>query len=489
MPQKSELLFALENVTLRLRDRHVYPGTTWRIHRGEHWAIIGENGSGKSTLARALTGETPVVAGRTLRSGSNGREFGPSPVRIRSVSPESYRSIMGGELRRDFARYAAGTPDNIGLANEILRLDPLNTIQSRIVEAFGLFPLLERPARYLSTGEIKRLLLARALGESADLLVLDEPFDGLDPAARRELTAALGALSRGGTTIVLIAHRIDELIPEIEFVLRVADCRIVDSGAREAVLGRTADFAPDAKRHVLPGSISTTGNRLPASASSHASVPLIEFRNVTVQYGEITVFENLTWAMRKGENWCITGPNGSGKTTILDLIYGENVQSYSNDVRIFGARRGDGESVWEIKARLGIVTPKLQVRYDKRLSVADVITSGLFDSIGLYNRPTDRQLRDTRAAAATFRIDHLLDRRYDLCSAGERTLVLIARALIKKPCIAILDEPCQGLDPANRARVLEAIDAIGNSRDTDLLYVSHHTDEIPECITHTLKLG
>ena len=193
--------------------------------------------------------------------------------------------------------------------------------------------------------------------------------------------------------------------------------------------------------------------------------------------------------MRRGENWCILGPNGSGKTTLLNLIYAEHPQAYANDVRVFGNRRGDGESIWALRRRLGIVTPHLQSRYEKRLDTLEVIVSGFFDSIGLFRRPSATQMEAAKATASAFGIGQLLGRPFDQLSSGERMLVLIARAMVKAPDLLILDEPCQGLDPTSRRRVLEAADVAAGPTDRGMIYVSHHDDEIPRSVTRTLRLG
>ncbi len=456
-------------MTLRLRDRHVFHDTTWRIRRGEHWAVVGPNGSGKTTLVRVLTGHTPVVAGRVQRC--------QGELRVGYVSPELYRGLMTAELARDHSRYAAGRPDGVALAGSLLPR-PQGRQAGRIVDALAVTPLLDRPLRHLSSGETKRILLARALGTPADLLVLDEPYDGLDAAGRHAFDAALSALVDGGPTVVLISHRPEEVPPAFRRALLVSECRVVAAGDRECVLTRA--FARAATECSAPA----TRRRTAVPSGS----PVVQLRNVTVGYDGVTVLDRLSWTMHAGENWCILGPNGSGKTTLLDLIYGDNQQAYANDVTVLGRRRGDGRSLWELRRPMGIVTPRLQTRFRRPLPVQEVIAGGLFDSIGLFRRPSEEDWKEVSETALRLGLEEFLPRRFDLLSAGERMLVLIARALVKRPALLILDEPCQGLDTQNRRRVLDTVDAAGSGRGTDLLYVTHHEDEIPGCMTHTLRL-
>jgi molybdate transport system ATP-binding protein len=220
----------------------------------------------------------------------------------------------------------------------------------------------------------------------------------------------------------------------------------------------------------------------------HAN-PIIKFRDVTVRYGETVALNSVDWTVQGGENWAILGPNGSGKTTLISLVYADNLQAYANDIWLFGKKRGSGESIWEIKERVGLVSPHLQAGYSLIMRVFDVVVSGFFDSTGLYREPTGEQKSAAAEWIDRLGITDLQDRTFSRLSYGERRLVIIVRALVKSPDILALDEPCQGLDPVNRKRVLSMVDKVGISTPTQILYVTHHSDEIPRCITNTLRLG
>jgi molybdate transport system ATP-binding protein len=212
-------------------------------------------------------------------------------------------------------------------------------------------------------------------------------------------------------------------------------------------------------------------------------------KDVTVRYDHVTVLESLNWTVRQGENWAVVGPNGAGKSTLLNLITGDNLQAYANEIYLFGKRRGSGESLWEIKERIGVVSAELQVRYRKDLTAFDVVASGLFDSVGLYRRLAAGQSRRVRETMQRLGLSSLAARNYHQLSYGERRMVLIARALVKSPPLLILDEPCQGLDRANRALILAVIDRIGQKGRTSLIYVTHHEKEIPPSVHHILRLN
>jgi molybdate transport system ATP-binding protein len=211
--------------------------------------------------------------------------------------------------------------------------------------------------------------------------------------------------------------------------------------------------------------------------------------SVSVIYGRRKILDRFDWQVNRGENWLVCGPNGSGKTTLLNLICGDHPQAYANDIWLFGRRRGSGESIWEIKSRIGMMSPEFVLRYRKIMSGRDVLLSGFFDSVGLFRTASTHQAAAAEGWAARLGIERLLAAPFARMSNGERRLVLVARAMVKTPDLLILDEPCQGLDTGNRRRVLDLINAIAKTGATQLIYVTHRWDEYPSVITHRLRLG
>jgi molybdate transport system ATP-binding protein len=211
-------------------------------------------------------------------------------------------------------------------------------------------------------------------------------------------------------------------------------------------------------------------------------------KDVNISYNGVKVLRHIDWTVKKGEHWALLGPNGSGKTTLLSLILGDNPQAYANDINLFGRRKGSGESIWDIKKRIGLVSPELHLHYPRQFSCLDVVCSGFFDSAGLYRRCTDKQ----RGAALEW-MDHmglspLAGARFGECSDGAQRMVLVARAMVKHPELLVLDEPCQGLDDRNRHRIVNRVEAIGKHFDTVVIFVTHDPDELPGIVTHVLNL-
>jgi molybdate transport system ATP-binding protein len=210
-------------------------------------------------------------------------------------------------------------------------------------------------------------------------------------------------------------------------------------------------------------------------------------KDTTVKYGDFVALDRFNWTMKQGENWAILGPNGSGKSTILRLILGENLQGYANQVTLFGRKKGTGETLWEIKKRIGVVSSELQIQYRKKMSAYDVIASGFYDSIGLYQYPTQEQEVVVDGWIELLSIGDIAREPFHRLSYGQKRMILLARAMVKPPLLLILDEPCHGLDLLNRRRILNIAEMIGETK-TNILFVTNHKDEILNCITHVIRL-
>lgn len=425
-----------------------------------------------------MAGRLPVVQGR-IRYHFSPR---PAPADLGYLSFELGQRLMAQEAKADQSRCFSG---QIHQQTRVCQL--LSAVSAGkngdspegLARQLKIAHLLDRPFRSLSTGEFRQVLLGRALMGRPRLLVLDEPFDGLDGSARDHLARTVSRLARRGVQLILITHRATELLPLISHVLKVENCRVTAQGPRETVVLKGGDSR---------GKDRLSGPEAPASKPvSPSSPPCIVMKDIRVAYGDHPVIRGLDWTVRPGEHWAITGPNGAGKSTLLGLVAGDHPQAYANDIRLFGRKRGSGESIGEIKAHIGVVSAGLQMGYHKSISVFDAVLSGFFDSIGLYRQAADWQKRAASQWLRRLGLAELADCRFDRLSYGQRRMVLIGRALVKSPRILILDEPCQGLDPENRRQVLDRIDQIGASGSAQLLYVTHHPTEIPACITHHLR--
>lgn len=476
-------IFTLINAGFRVGGHHFLEDTRWQVNEGENWAVIGPNGAGKTTLMRALMGQVPVVNGKLIR---NHPMAAPKAIGYVSFTLEQQR--IDQDRKRDEARYFSGREDDLLRGRDVIsgsryHRDSMSKKRlAGIIETLDVEHLMNREVRRLSTGELRRVFIARALTRSDGLLILDEPFEGIDSRHRQQLAILLDQVIQKGYQIIMVSHRIDEIPQKVSLIIAIKDGRVVQKGARKEILTPSfldtlyrpndgAQFPARQKRLLLP--------------HHH---PIIDIRHATVRYGNTTIFSDLSWRVNRGEHWSINGPNGSGKTTLLGLITGDHLQAYANEIYLWGKRRGTGESIWEIKNRFGVVSAELQRRYRKRIPTLNVIRSGFFDHIGLYRTCTSNQKALADEWIRRLRLQHLVERRFDQLSFGERKMVLIARAMVKTPEVLILDEPCQGLDRANRRMVLSLVNRIGQTSDTQIIFVTHRPEEVPACTTHHFKM-
>jgi molybdate transport system ATP-binding protein len=467
----------LENVTAVIAGSTRLEGISFSMEAGQHWAIVGANGSGKSAFGRLLCNELEVVSG-SFRT----------PQRTGYVSFEKVNEILEQERYNDDSDFLDYIDPGTLAADLILGGDCAGRADlERLAAELGFTGILERGIKFLSTGELRKVLICKAVLQDPELLVLDEPFDGLDLNSCAVLRTLIGDCAARGITIVLLLNRFSEILPEISHVAYLRECRIFVSGRKEELLNSEALLRYHAFHYTLPDQLpevdrSCSNEPLPAGA------PLIEMREVVVRYGEKYILNRLNWTVRPGEHWKITGPNGAGKSTLLSLVSGDNPQVYANDVTIFGMKRGSGESVWDIKKRIGLVSTSFQQEYRVGVTAKVAVISGFFDSIGVYGGYTKQQQEIADQWLHLLHLEKQGEAPLRSLSYGEQRLVLLARAMVKQPDLLILDEPCQGLDDVNREMVLKLVDHLGRTGKTQILYVTHHPEDEIACISNSMQL-
>jgi molybdate transport system ATP-binding protein len=500
-PTNAPPLVSFRDIAIRSGERLLFPSTNWDIYLGEHWAIVGPNGSGKSLLAAALAGSVPVAQGTLTHRLAEGvvdaHDLGSRYARrghVVLVSHAEERALAtrhaGFHQARWNASVSEGGPsvDNLLTRHSVEAINPFEVLpepgpeaevafEQRRREVIGLFrlsPLLNRRVKQLSHGETRKLLLARAVLRGPRLLVLDDPLGGLDVAFRPELGDILHQLARGGIALVMTTAREEEIPACITHLLHVDDCRIV--AFRRHTVG-AAKPSPDKQpaRPLVP-------------AASPSAEAIVELCAVTVRYGDAVILDNVSLTVRRGEHWALLGPNGAGKSTLLSLLLADNPQAYANDVCLFGRRRGSGESIWDIKARIGWVAPELLAHYPASWPCLDVVLSGLHASLGLFQDCAAEAIARSHKVLSALGLDNLAARPLQELSLGTQRLVLLARALVGNPELLILDEPCQGLDVCHAQRVTAAVTAVASTGRASIIYVTHHEEEIPACITGILRL-
>lgn len=464
-----------DNLSIGFGEHFSLQDIHWRLEDHQHWVLLGANGAGKSALAAVLSGEGDIIRGSIQHL----------PKKVGVVSFEAQSALIDAERKLDDADIldviSEGTP-----AQDILSEGCKNPVlREHLIQAMSLQSILKRSFRKLSTGETRKVLIIKALCCDPELLVLDEPFEGLDAASSKALSEILNSLC-DSVPMVFVLNRFDE-IPAFTTHLGY-----MESGQ----LLHQVDRADDAKLQELEQLLHLKNSdihlpqtdpaiRLPKLNPEH---PLVQMRQLKISYGDNTVFEGLDWTIKAGEHWQVTGPNGSGKTCLLNLITGDHPQCYVNDIFVFGMQRGNGESIWQIKQFIGYVSSALQWEYRVSASVREVILSGFFDSIGVYQKASDQQHKIANTWLELLGMEERANASFNQLSFGDRRLVLIARAMVKRPPLLILDEPCLGLDDLNRQLVLALIEKICSGYSTTVLYVNHHASDKISGIEHHLAL-
>ncbi|MEG4686575.1 molybdate ABC transporter ATP-binding protein ModF [Enterobacter cloacae] len=465
--------------TFRLSDTRTLTIADLTIRAGESWAFVGTNGSGKSALARALAGELPLLKG----------ECRGDFTRLTRLSFEQLQKLVSDEWQRNNTDLLSPGEEDTGRTTaEIIQdevKDPARC--QRLAERFGITALLNRRFKYLSTGETRKTLLCQALMSEPELLILDEPFDGLDVQSRAQLASLLESLNQQGYTLVLVLNRFDEIPDFIQHAGVLADCNLTETGEKTALL-KQALIAQLAHSEQLDGITLPEPDAPSARHALDPDQPRIVLRDGRVSYDDRPILNRLSWTVNPGEHWQIVGPNGAGKSTLLSLITGDHPQGYSNDLTLFGRRRGSGETIWDIKKHIGYVSSSLHLDYRVSTTVRNAILSGYFDSIGIYQAVSDKQHKLAQQWLDILGMDNrVADAPFHSLSWGQQRLALIVRALVKHPTLLILDEPLQGLDPLNRQLIRRFVDVLISEGETQLLFVSHHAEDAPSCITHRLE--
>lgn len=469
-------MLQIQRAQYKISDYKVFTIDALTINSGDSWAFIGRNGSGKSTLACVLAQSQPLLGGTA------NTQF----KRVAHLSFEQLQKIIDDDWKRNNSDMLSEGEDDTGLTTAQLIQEEVKDPEkcAKWAKQFGIAHLLAQRFKYLSTGETRKALLCRMLMQDPDLLILDEPFDGLDVNARGQLSQLLSALSKQGMTIVLVLNRFNEIPDFIESIGVLVECALVKVGEKSHLLeDQTIKQLTEMenRQHVqLP-----MPDEAPAKLDD--ATPRVILNHGYIQYNDKPIINDLSWQVNAKEHWQIVGPNGAGKSTLLSLITGDHPQGYSNDLTLFGRKRGSGETIWDIKKHIGYVSSSFHLDYRVSASVKNVLISGYFDSIGIYSATSDKQNSLAMQWLTLLGLEVYANQPFQSLSWGQQRLLLIARALVKHPTVLILDEPLQGLDQLNRELVKRWIDLLIREGHTQLLFVSHHAEDAPDCITHRLS--
>ncbi len=446
-------LFAFDRATIAHHGVPVVRDLSWIVHNDEAWAVVGPGGCGKTTLLETIAGKHRVVAGT----------FTPPPAArlvpfretSRLFSPERFYY----QQRFDFADAA-----ECHTVREYLLNGQPGTEVEAVAERLRVGSLLDVAMLKLSNGQTRRVRLARGLLARTPLLLLDDPFSGLDATGRAEFAELLAEVVRDGQRLLLAA--------------------------------RAEDVPPWMRVLELPGVVQAPGlPRVEDEREPHTrwhargegqKAEIIDLRSVSVRHSGKTLLDDITWTVPEGERWAVLGPNGAGKTTLLSLICGDHPQAFANHVKVFGRQRGE-ETLWELKRRIGLVSPELHACFPPAHTALSAAVTGFAGHLTVGPH-TPAQADSVRRLFELFGLSDFAARPWRTLSAGTQRAILVVRALAPTPPLVVLDEPFQGMD-ADRVRVLRSwLDEHLTPLQT-LLMVTHRSEELPASVTHRLTLA
>ncbi len=452
----------------------------WNINKGEQWAIVGANGSGKSLLANMIQGR---IALRDLDGEIKYNFNEPLFEAIRTIAFKDIYTMVDGTTAYYQQRWHSQDAEGVVTVKEILQpIAPLSEIE-QLFEMLNLTDILDKSIIFLSSGELRKFLLIKVMLTHPKLLIVDNPYIGLDSASRKSLDAMFSSMAKinGMQLLLLLSNPAD--VPEIvTHVMPVKDMECMGARTRQ-------EFIADTALHTQLFNYSSVEPLLPEKLRE-ASEHQITFRmeDVNIVCGNRTILKNIDWEVKNGEKWALTGPNGSGKSTLLSLVYADNPKSYSNTLYLFDRKRGTGESIWDIKSRIGYVSPEMHLYFMEDIPLLRIVASGFFDSIGVFRKCTPEQESIAMEWIKCFGIEDIAHRSFLTLSSGEQRLALLARAFVKDPDLIILDEPLHGLDVVNKDRASKIIESFCDRKGKTLVYVTHYTHEIPQAVTKEFKL-
>ncbi|MGB3212327.1 MAG: ATP-binding cassette domain-containing protein [Desulforhopalus sp.] len=438
---------------------------------GEAWCVFGENHSGIDCLVDLLSGRLHDFSADVLHL----------PNQLEVLSFQAQQEIFEEELRNDDTDFI-GKLDPGTLVCEFL---PDYRNQIALLKTFGMDHCLQLGYRQLSSGQSRKLLFLQKLTGGATTLVLQNPYDGLDERSCHELNLALQQLPARDIELILVVNNRADIPKWCSHIALVRSGRLKPAGPKAGVQA-LLDGWQEASR-ATPAPITKDGMET-AKTERIQRDELVYLKDGFAGYGDKQLFAGLDLTISAGDHTLITGPNGCGKSTFLDIITGDNPKCYANRLRIFGKDRGSGESIWEIKKLMGIVSPSLHREHRVPGSALNVILSGLYDSIGLYTKVSSTEVKTARHWLNWLSLAGKSDTPFRKLSFAEQRLVLIGRALIKCPKLLILDEPTQGLDDTNRRNLLDLLEEIADKKLSTILFVSHRKDEQRAVFSQQIQL-
>ncbi|WP_373495636.1 ATP-binding cassette domain-containing protein [Aquiflexum sp.] len=488
-------LINIQNATVKQLGKTVFEGLDFQWEDGQHWAVVGQSGTLLTAFLETLLGRTMVTQGLVERP------YSETYQKQKNLDGEinSFRDLISTVSQQYTFRNKSNIQNfyyqqrfNAMESEEAATVfDYLNEIEvkvpgpwdiQRVLDFMRLKDLKEKSLIKLSNGETRRLAIATALIKNPKLLLMDQPLTGLDVQSRMDFGNILNDIVSAGIHVMMTTHSNE--IPEcISHVAVIGDKKIkkaIESNEFldiERIDQEENGFDYQLLRKLLDG------------RKNQEFKVIVELNNVTVKYGDQRILDQVNWTILPGEKWALKGENGAGKSTLLSLVLGENPQAYANDIWLFDKKRGSGESIWDIKKQIGFVAPELSRFFPQNQTCLKVVLSGLFDTMGLFKKVSHDQENLARYWLKLFDLENTSDLLLRQVSLENQRFVLLARAMIKSPCLLVLDEAAQGMDEIQRKLFRKTIDQVCSIIPVTMVYVSHYEEDIPVCVDKVMRLS
>ncbi|MCR6641037.1 MAG: ATP-binding cassette domain-containing protein [Sporocytophaga sp.] len=500
----SQQFLELDQLCVEVNGRYILKDISFRLEKGKSMAIIGPSGSGKTILGKVLANRIAPSSGTINFS---------FPADFRSVFISQQHDFRDASERSYYQqRFDSNYGEDFPLVEEELVKaagEYSQTEVGRIAKQLRIDQLLKRRLIELSNGEGKRLQIARTLLQKPELIVFDSPFIGLDTEARKVLHSIVNDLIISGITVVVITTH-DEIPDQINHVLKLKEGETEQLLSLKEFKGSYKEEEKE-KTETFILHDSELYSNIYWEEQEEFNVA-VEMHNVSVTYGDKVILDHINWKVNKGECWALLGHNGSGKSTLLSLINGDNPQAYGNDIWLFDKKKGSGESIWELKSKIGYISPELHIFFQRNksftetlfvnsaaqslaaeassagITVFDALASGFNDQVGSSGKISSWQTKQVNLWIDILKLSDYKYMRLPQLSLGVQRLVLLGRALVKNPQLLILDEPCQGLDKSQVKQFVSVVNEICTTFNKTLIYVSHYNEDIPSCVKNYLVL-
>ena len=491
------MIISINQGVTRMPEWRMAQPVDFSLLDGEHIAIVGGNASGKSMFVDIITSAHPLLMKDVEY------DFSPKTSRLASENIKyiTFRDSYGGDSDRNYYLQQRwnqhdideNTPTVEKLLDETYRItgpdtEERRTMKEHLYDIFNLRYLLDKYIILLSSGELRKFQLAKTLMADPRVLIMDNPFIGLDKETRQQLRELLEQISKERALQIILVLAKDEDIPRfITHVVEVKDMVVKPKLTREEYLSGKSE-SRKSEAEPLSQELKDIILNLPYSDNEYHTNEVVHMNNVCIRYGERTILKDLNWTVKNGERWALKGQNGAGKSTLLSLVCADNPQSYACDIVLFDHKRGSGETIWDIKKHIGYVSPEMHRAYNRDMPAIRIVASGLKDSVGLYVKPSEKDYEICRTWMKIFGIEDLAEKTFLKLSSGEQRMILLARAFVKDPELLILDEPLHGLDCERGEKVKEIIDTFCARQNKTLIMVTHYEENLPRCITDHIYL-